>query len=49
MLPHKLSLKKDAVVILLRNLNLKEGLRNGTRLKNNQDGTPRISSKNINR
>ena len=30
--PHKLKLKIDAIVILLRNLNLNEGLYNGTRL-----------------
>ena len=30
--PHKLKLKVDAIVILLRHLNLNEGLCNGTRL-----------------
>ena len=29
---HKLKLKVDAIVVLLRNLNLNEGLCNGTRL-----------------
>ena len=31
--PHKLILKKGAIIILLRNINLSDGLCNGTRLK----------------
>ena len=45
--PHKLHLKKGAVVMLLRNLNIAEGLTNGTRLIVDELGTRLIKCKRI--